>query len=58
MNCQFLTIEIHKLPSLQIPEIHCSDSGQQYLVDFPVQNVQTKCPVNNCLAQSKAHIML
>jgi hypothetical protein len=30
MNHQSLTIhlhEIHKLPSLQIPEIHCSDSG-------------------------------
>jgi hypothetical protein len=44
MNHQSLTIhlhEIHKLPSLQIPEIHCSDSGWQYIVDFPVQNVQT-----------------
>jgi hypothetical protein len=61
MNRQSLTIhlrEIHKLPSLQIPEIHCSDYGQQYIVDFPVQNVQTKCPVNNCPAQPKTRTML
>ncbi len=61
MNCQSLTIhlhEIHKLPSLQIPEIHCSDPGQQYIVDFPIQNVQTTCPVDNCPAEPKTQTLL
>jgi hypothetical protein len=61
MNHQSLTLhlyEIHKLPSLQIPEIHSSDSEWQYIVDFPVQNVQTICPVDNCLAQPKTQALL
>jgi hypothetical protein len=27
--------------------------NRQYIVNFPVQNVETKCPVNNCPAHLK-----
>jgi hypothetical protein len=56
INRQYLTLHMHEqhgFPMLQVSESHVSQLSQQYIVDFPIQQVETHCPVAGCPAHPK-----
>ena len=56
VNRQYLTIHMHEqhgFPMLQVPESPPYHPSQRYLVDFPVERVETHCPVDDCPAHPK-----
>jgi hypothetical protein len=53
MNCQYLTLHMHEKhghPMLQVAESCALCPSQTYRVDFPIQQVPTNCPVQDCPA--------
>jgi hypothetical protein len=56
VNRQYLTLHMHEqhgFPMLQMLESHVSQPSQRYIMDFPIQQVETHCPVAGCPAHPK-----
>jgi hypothetical protein len=56
MNRKYLTIHMHEqddFSMLQVPESHVSQPSQWYIMDFPIEQVETHCPVADCPAHPK-----